>query len=151
MPDQPAPPDRRARYERKRRQVNISLTPAEYDQLRRLAAEHGFTATQISADGRRRKSPAPAMLGREVIRAWLADGQVAAASDDGQQPAGPSEVAREVRRIGGNINQAVKLAQTMKTRKNLFGKPVSYEKELAAVWEEVKRLVQVLESFLAKP
>ncbi|MGE4557192.1 MAG: hypothetical protein AB7D07_10240 [Desulfovibrionaceae bacterium] len=148
MPDQPAPTDRRARYERKRRQVNISLTPAEFEALRRLAAEHGFTATQIAADGRRRKVAAPAMLGREVIRAWLADGRVAAAPEDGRQPA---EVAREVRRIGGNINQAVKLAQTMKTRKNLFGRPVSYEKELAAVWEEVKRLVQVLESFLKKP
>jgi hypothetical protein len=151
MPDQPAPPDRRARYERKRRQVNISLPPAEFEALRRLAAEHGFTATQIAADGRRRKVAAPAMLGREVIRAWLAHGHVAEAPEGGRQPARPSEVAREVRRIGGNINQAVKLAQTMKTRKNLFGRPVSYEKELAAVWEEVKRLVQVLESFLKKP
>ncbi len=57
----------------------------------------------------------------------------------------------EVRRIGGNINQAVKLAQTMKTRKNFFGRPVNYDRELAQVWAEVKRLVELLESVMKRP
>jgi hypothetical protein len=45
----------------------------------------------------------------------------------------------------------VKLAQGMKVRKSFFGRPVNYDRELAQVWAEVTRLVELLESVMKRP
>jgi hypothetical protein len=135
MPDSPSPKSRsrRERYERKtrRKRVNLSLSPADFRRLELARKEDGErTLAQFirrlslaALDGRQ---PAPANLQREI-----------------------SELRLEVRRIGGNLNQAVKLAQVFKDRQyRISGQPVDIEKELVETWRRVRELEAALAGFL---
>ncbi len=138
----------KAKYERlKRRKVTLSFSPDEYQKIVEETKKDGsFRNASYQRDEKKVKiqSPAPAVFLKKIVQSHLNNHPVIPETTNEQI----INLRMEIRKIGNNINQIIKVIHTRKDKKTLFGNPVNLTQEFESSLHQIRELDAKLQDFL---
>lgn len=131
----------REKYERRTRRkiVSISFSQEEYERIVDQAARDGTLGKRKG-----RKKPIPSVFLKKIISASLDERSPVPEYLNNEL----RNVRLEIRRIGNNINQAIKLAHSLKNKKTGTGNPINIEYELRQSLFRLHEVEEQLENFV---
>ena len=144
--------DRHKVYENKAKRKILSISFAtkdekeDYQWIIKTCKKLGFIRN-TKKDGKKKITPIPSLLIKKIIR-LSRNKNLMQPGISGKQVENIQQVIREIHKNGSNLNQALKLAHTLKKKKNWRGKAVSIHQEIQVAYTHILEMENILSQFI---